>query len=77
MSFESRPDDTWGPTEQALKVLPICRRTLTEWARRGLVPPPVRLSRRKNLWNISAIRRLLAERQGAQPAKAGEASGAA
>jgi predicted DNA-binding transcriptional regulator AlpA len=76
MSTESLPTDVYGPTREALALLPICRRTLFEWTRRGLIPQPVRLSSRKLIWNLSALRRHLAERQ-AQPAPAGEAHGAA
>jgi hypothetical protein len=36
--------------------LPSCPQTVRNWCKRGLLPPPVVLGRRKRLWDVEQVR---------------------
>jgi hypothetical protein len=60
-------------TRQLAKVLQCCPQTVRNWCKRGLLPPPLWVGRRKRLWDVEAVRGALARLQGAadEPNRAG------
>ena len=45
---------------QLAETLQCCPQTVRNWCRRGLLPPPLALGRRKRLWDPEAVRTALA-----------------
>jgi predicted site-specific integrase-resolvase len=43
--------------------LQCCPQTVRNWSRRGVLPPPLALSKRKQLWDTEAVRGALARLQ--------------
>ncbi len=48
---------------QLAEALQCCAQTVRNWCRRGLLPPPLRMGRRKRLWDAEAVRTALARLQ--------------
>jgi len=48
---------------QLAEMLRCCPQTVRNWCKRGVLPPPLALSRRKQLWDANAIRAALANLQ--------------
>ena len=40
------------------------QRTVLRWARKGVLPPPIRLTTRAIVWNLDEVRRFLEARKG-------------
>jgi predicted DNA-binding transcriptional regulator AlpA len=49
---------------QLAETLQCCPQTVRNWYRRGLLPPPLRMGRRKLLWDPEAVRDALTRLQG-------------
>jgi hypothetical protein len=50
---------------QLAEMLQCCPQTVRNWCKRGLLPPPLVMGRRKRLWDPEAVRAALAKLQGA------------
>jgi hypothetical protein len=48
---------------QLAKILRCCPQTVRSWCKRGVLPAPLALSRRKQLWDVHAILEALANLQ--------------
>jgi hypothetical protein len=48
---------------QLAEALQCCPQTVRNWCKRGLLPPPLLMGRRKRLWDVEAVRRALAQLQ--------------
>jgi hypothetical protein len=48
--------------EQIAELLHCCPQTVRNWSKRGILPPPIVLGRRK-LWDAAAVRSVLAQLQ--------------
>jgi hypothetical protein len=48
---------------QLARALQCCPQTVRNWCKRGVLPRPLRLSRRKQLWDTAAVRAALARLQ--------------
>jgi predicted DNA-binding transcriptional regulator AlpA len=48
---------------QLAEILQCCPQTVRNWYKRGLLPPPLRMGRRKLLWDLEAVRAALARLQ--------------
>ena len=44
---------------QIAELLQCCPQTVRNWSKRGVLPPPLVLGRRKRLWNAEAVRAAL------------------
>jgi hypothetical protein len=44
---------------QIAHALHCCPQTVRNWSRRGLLPPPLVMGRRKRLWDVTAVREAL------------------
>lgn len=51
---------------QIAEVLRCCPQTVRNWCKRGLLPPPLALGKRKRLWDAAAIYRALMRLQADQ-----------
>lgn len=51
--------------QQIAETLQCCPQTVRNWCKRGLLPPPLVLGRRKRLWDAEAVRSALTRLQGA------------
>jgi DNA-binding transcriptional MerR regulator len=69
--FESLP--RYLTVRQLALALHCCPQTVRNWCKRGLLPPPLALSRRKRLWDAEAVVAALEQLQG-KPARKGERS---
>jgi hypothetical protein len=49
--------------QQLADWLQCCPQTVRNWSRRGVLPPPLALSKRKQLWDTEAVRRALVRLQ--------------
>jgi predicted DNA-binding transcriptional regulator AlpA len=49
---------------QLAETLQCCPQTVRNWYKRGLLPPPLLMGRRKRLWDVEAVRAALARLQG-------------
>jgi hypothetical protein len=52
--------------QQIAETLQCCPQTVRNWCKRGLLPPPLALGRRKRLWDADAVRGALDRLQGAE-----------
>jgi predicted site-specific integrase-resolvase len=50
--------------QQIAETLQCCPQTVRNWCKRGLLPPPLVLGRRKRLWEAEAVRSALTRLQG-------------
>jgi predicted DNA-binding transcriptional regulator AlpA len=41
----------------------VCKQTVRNWVKRGLLPPPVRMGRRSLRWRAAQVREFLLRRQ--------------
>ncbi len=48
---------------QLAEALQCCPQTIRNWCKCGLLPPPLRVGRRKRLWSLEAVRTALARLQ--------------
>ena len=48
---------------QLAEALRCCPQTVRNWCKRGLLPPPLVLGRRKRLWDAESVRTALARLQ--------------
>jgi hypothetical protein len=61
----SKPDVVSAPlpeyltTKQIARFLRCTPQTVRNWCKRGLLPPPLALGRRKRLWDAAAVRTAL------------------
>jgi predicted DNA-binding transcriptional regulator AlpA len=76
MPAMSKPDVVSTPLPEYLTAQQIARflrctpQTVRNWCKRGLLPPPLALGRRKRLWDAAAVRTALDRLKG--PAAAAE-----
>jgi hypothetical protein len=54
---------------QIAETLQCCPQTVRNWCKRGLLPPPLVLGRRKRLWDAEAVRGALGRLQGKDSGK--------
>jgi hypothetical protein len=72
----SKPDVVSAPlpeyltTQQIARSLRCTPQTVRNWCKRGLLPPPLALGRRKRLWDAAAVRTALERLRGPGPAAA-------
>jgi DNA-binding transcriptional MerR regulator len=52
--------------QQIAEALRCCPQTVRNWCKRGLLPPPVALGKRKRLWDAEAVCRALMHLQAPQ-----------
>lgn len=48
---------------QIAEALQCCPQTVRNWCKRGLLPPPLVMGRRKRLWEVATVRQALARLQ--------------
>jgi hypothetical protein len=51
-------------THQMADMLRCCTQTVRNWSRRGLLPPPLAVGRRKRLWDTEKVQEALEKLQG-------------
>ncbi len=64
----SAPFPEYLTAQQIAGFLRCTPQTVRNWCKRGLLPPPLALGRRKRLWDAAAVRSALEHLKG-QPAK--------
>jgi predicted DNA-binding transcriptional regulator AlpA len=62
MNTATPSESRFGRTREACAILMCCPRSLNRWAAEGLIPKPVRLTARKLLWDLGAIRAFLEQK---------------